>query len=99
MEYSKEIDQILIEANEIIKHDNFVFNGIWDMEPCLIPYKNDKKWNKVYNNDPEWTYMFNRMDYLYKLVYAYEITGNILYFFQIKKRRIGRNYQVFELLK
>ena len=79
MEYSKEIDQILIEANEIIKHDNFVFNGIWDMEPCLIPYKNDKKWNKVYNNDPEWTYMFNRMDYLYKLVYAYEITGNILY--------------------
>lgn len=79
MKYSDEINKMLIETNGMVKFNSFVFNGIWDMEPCIVPYKNNKKWNKINNKDPEWTYMFNRMDYLYKLVYAYQLTGSILY--------------------
>ena len=70
---------IMAEADEMLC-GAYRFNGIWDMEPCPVPVDNKKiLWNIRYQGDPEWTYMFTRMDYLYKLILATEISGDSKY--------------------
>lgn len=82
----KNIDIDIEEKNKILRDaDNilngiYYFDGVWDMETFLISVNNKKiKWNIKYNGDPEWTYMFTRMDYLYKLIIAYELTNDNKY--------------------
>lgn len=70
---------IMSEADEMLS-GLYRFNGIWDMEPCPVIVENKKLlWDIRFQGDPEWTYMFTRMDYLYKLIIATEISGNIKY--------------------
>ena len=67
---------IMTEADEMLC-GLYRFNGIWDMEPCSVPIENNRiRWDVEYQGDPEWSYMFTRMDYLYKLVIATEISGD-----------------------
>ena len=75
----KEKNFIINEANQMI-NGYYHFDGTWDMEPCLEYIKNDNiSFNITYNDDYEWSYMFTRMDYLYKFIYAYEISNDIKY--------------------
>ena len=73
-------DKIIKDADNMI-NGSYVFDGIWDMEPCeeLVNNKNIR-WDIKYNNDNEWSYEFTRMDYLYKLVIAYEQTNDKNYY-------------------
>lgn len=77
--YQQELQTILSEAEQILQ-GKYVFNNIWDMEVCDEPVSNpDFKWNVKYHDDPEWTFMFTRFDFSYKLIVAYELTGNKSY--------------------
>ena len=77
--YDKELKTILQEAQDMLD-GIYIYNGNWDMEPCLVPINNKaKKWNVRYNDDPEWAFMFCRFDYLYKFVIAYEISTDEKY--------------------
>ena len=70
---------ITIESDEMLR-GLYRFNGIWDMEPCPVVVENKRiRWNIRFQGDPEWTYTFTRMDYLYKLIIATEISGNNKY--------------------
>lgn len=78
-------DKLLLTEDEksaLIKDANemlcgvYRFTGIWDMEPCAEAVENKPlRWDVTYHGDNEWTYMFTRMDFLYKLILAYEFTG------------------------
>ena len=71
--------RIMSEADEMLS-GLYRFNGIWDMEPYPVVVENKRiRWNIRFHGDPEWTYMFTRMDYLYKLIIATEISGNNKY--------------------
>ena len=73
--YKNSIINILLEANAMIS-GKYVFNNVWDMEPCDELVDNSAfKWNIKYHDDPEWAYMFTRFDFSYKFVVAYEITN------------------------
>lgn len=77
--YKDEFKKILTEADQMVQ-GAYVFNNVWDMEPCDEPVANPNfKWNVRYNDDPEWAYMFTRFDFSYKLVVAYELTGDLKY--------------------
>ena len=70
---------ITIESDEMLR-GLYRFNGIWDMEPCPVVVENKRiRWNIRFQGDPEWTYMFTKMDYLYKLIIATEVSGNNKY--------------------
>lgn len=70
---------IIADADQMLE-GFFHYDGVWDMEPCNVPLENKRlKWNLRYNNDPEWSYMFTRMDYLYKFLVATAITGEEKY--------------------
>ena len=72
-------DKIIKDADNML-NGYYVFDGIWDMEPCEEPVNNKNiRWDIKYNNDKEWSYEFTRMDYLYKLVIAYEQTNDKKY--------------------
>lgn len=75
----EEKKKIIRDADNMI-NGKYIFDGIWDMEPCSIPIDNkDISWDIMYNGDNEWAYMFVRMDYLYKLIVATDITGKTEY--------------------
>ena len=70
---------IISEAEDML-NGMYRFHGIWDMEPCPDPIENKKiRWDIRYQGDPEWTYMFTRMDYLYKFILATEISNDNKY--------------------
>lgn len=82
----KSIDMSAEEKKAIIRDADdmlngiFIFDGIWDMEPCSTPIENKEiSWTITNNGDNEWTFMFVRMDYLYKFIVAYEVTGDKKY--------------------
>ena len=67
------------EADEMLR-GLYRFNGVWDMEPCPIWVDNKNiRWDVRFHDDPEWSYMFTRMDYLYKFILATEITDDLKY--------------------
>lgn len=77
--FKEEIKRIVSDADEMVR-GRFVFNCIWDMEPCDEYVDNSSlRWNLRYQGDPEWTYMFTRFDYSFKLIIAYEATRNLEY--------------------
>ena len=74
-----EESRVLRDASEMLG-GFYRFNGVWDMEPCPEPVDNhDLRWDVKYRDDPEWAFMFVRMDYLYKLRLAAEISGDERY--------------------
>ncbi len=75
----KEQQLILADADDML-NGQYRFNGVWDMEPCSVPVKNDPiQWDMTYQGDKEWIYMFTRMDYLYKLLIAAQLSGEKKY--------------------
>ena len=77
--YSNEIRIIVEEATEMLR-GRYIFNNIWDMEPCLEFVENPLfRWNLRHRDDPEWTFMFTRFDFSYKFIVAYEVTGQRQY--------------------
>ena len=73
---SKEV--IFKEANMLLRNE-YVFNGIWNMEPFDKPYSNKEKWDYLPVEDAEWIYMLNRFEYIYKLILAYIESKNEVY--------------------
>ena len=74
-----EADRILREARDMLK-GVYYYNGVWDMEPCRNPVSNPEiRWDVRYKGDCEWAFMFTRMDYLYKLCLATEISGDVVF--------------------
>lgn len=74
--YFKHINKIVQEANDML-FGNYIFNNVWDMEPCEVAVRNDKfNWNTCYDDDREWAFMFARFDFSYKFIVAYEYNGN-----------------------
>lgn len=59
----KEQQSIIPDADDML-NGQYRFNGVWDMEPCSVPVKNDPiQWDMTYQGDKEWIYMFTLMDY------------------------------------
>lgn len=67
-------NNIITDADRLCD-DILIYNNEWDMERCNSLYRvNWKKWYISYNNDAEWIYMRSRMEYMNKLLIAYENT-------------------------
>ena len=75
-EHCKEEEKELLRQADMLLDQTFIFQDKWDMEPCNIPYKMSMDtWVESPNGDEEWVFMLNRHDFLYKLWYAYLLTG------------------------
>ena len=75
------IKKIIDDANNML-NGYYIFDGIWDMEPCPNLVKNIKlKWNIQYDKDIEWSYELVRMDYLYKFIIASKNTNDTKYIY------------------
>lgn len=97
-EYDKDFSVLYIKENcmdeykekkkvaNLLLSNVFLFNDLWDMEACSVPYKNqDLDWEFTPNGDEEWTFMLNRQEYLYKLVLCYYIENDIKYIDKVKE--------------
>ncbi|MFC4780461.1 heparinase II/III family protein [Eubacterium multiforme] len=70
----------IIEKADLLLENSFIFEEKWDMEQCPIKYTLDSiDWLKSPNGDEEWIFMLNRQEYLYQLVTAFYLTGEIKY--------------------
>ena len=79
-EHCKEEEKELLRQADMILNQTFIFQDKWDMEPCNIPYTlTMDTWLESPNGDEEWVFMLNRHDFLYKLWYAYLLTGKSEY--------------------
>lgn len=66
--------------------DIFIFEDNWDMEPCPIGYHlSPLDWTADCHGDEEWTFMLNRQEYLWKLVFAYLVEKDPRYMKQVKR--------------
>lgn len=75
----KERQGILFDADAMLA-GRYRFDGVWDMEPFTATVKNPRpRWDVRYQGDPEWSYMFTRMDWLWKLRVAAELTDDHRY--------------------
>ena len=75
----EEADELLRQADMLLEQ-TFIFQDKWDMEPCNIPYKITlDTWVESPNGDEEWVFMLNRHEFLWKLWYAWNLTGNRKY--------------------
>lgn len=80
-----EMEKILAQADQIMEH-TFVFDDLWDMEPCRTPYTLQPiRWQETPNGDPEWVFMLNRHEYMKKLVLAQLYTGDDRYLEELKR--------------
>lgn len=66
---------VIIADAEKICSGQYFFNNPWDMEWCDTSYFLVKKQTNLSpNKDAEWVYQYSRMEFLHKLVLAYQIT-------------------------
>lgn len=78
--YLKEEEVVIMQRAQELMQNIFVFDKVWDMERCRVPYKiNPLDFSAQRNGDEEWTFMLNRMDYLCYLVQAYILSENKQY--------------------
>ena len=79
-EHCKDEEKELLRQADMILEQTFIFQDKWDMEPCNTPYAMSMDtWVETPNGDEEWVFMLNRHDFLYKLWYAYLLTGKEKY--------------------
>lgn len=85
-DYKDEIRRAVADADRMLE-GWYIYDSDWDMERCLHPVENRQiRWDVQFNKDPEWTYMFCRMDYLWKLIAAYSVTGDGKYLGKTTKK-------------
>lgn len=83
-EGEEEAKEAVFQAGQLLE-DTFVFQDLWDMEPCSVPYQlKPLCWEYTPNGDPEWVYMLNRHEYMKKLLEAYWATGEERYAKKLK---------------
>ncbi len=75
----EERNRIIEEANLIMKQ-TIVFRNVWGQETGRAAHRKDEEmWVHHLKENPQWTYALNRHEFLYTLLYAYQLTGQKMY--------------------
>lgn len=70
----------IIQEADLILKQTVVFRDLYGRETGRGVHRRDEEmWIHYYETEPQWTYELNRHDFLYKLLYAYLLTGEQAY--------------------